>query len=943
MSEPEEICVFCKGSLIYKEGITVLTAKGCEGIQRACTQRNEIIITVAGQKVHTKCKKRYCNSKYIALDSKKRKYDEVDSEGMPSTRSSTGSAFDIREQCLFCGQGTNIPLDHRPDSKLTKVSTLGIKDTIIEDCNKRNDLWAEEVLSRIEYVQDLFAADAVYHKQCRINFRIKRQMPGKYIPDEYTHPIKQAKRGRNKDSVKSAAFQQVAEYLESHDDEQTTVNNLIDKMTEYLPPDETAYGFTYMKSCLQNHFGDTIVITEVNGKPNVVTFRHKASSIINDFYSRPKDNDSDVEKMRIIEAACKLIKSDIKSVAQNSDNYPEATEMSSLDNVIAFLPTSLKLMLEKLFSGKDTRKKVGSIGQAIMQAVRPRALMAPLQLGLAIQLHHHFGSRFLIDILYELGFGSSYSEVQRFECSAAVTRGTAIGDLTADDFVQYMADNVDHNSGTIDGHNTFHGMGMIATVTPARKLSTSVPRAKVSFEEIQAAGRVNIVEAPTPRPCIGPQLIFKEVVPSIDYATPEIDAMEALYDMSLCFANKRPSWSGTMQMVHEGPHPGPSTVLFLPMINLDPTNVDCIYSTLQFISEHAARYDVTPVITFDQPLWWKALHIILSLPAESPLRGIILRLGGFHTLMSYLGSIGCIMEDSGIRHVLQLGYAQSTVDHMLSGKAYARAVRGHLLVAATLHKMLISRALDLPLASSNDNTPECSLGLVEETDGEEPDDDETSGIPPYSDVSPSLDANDERDDEDIRFRELDDGEPDGIIPGSDALQSVGTTDATHERTDPKQLLEEVEQLFEGILAGEIPWTEASESESLKAVTNTVEKAKHELEQSRTAKLWFQYLDMVSILRDFIWSERTGDWKLHLRSLTRMLPFLAASGHHFYTKSLYIYLTRLFELPETHPHIYEHVFQKGLHVVRRSDRMWAGLSTDLVIEQVLMRSLKTTGV
>ena len=30
------------------------------------------------------------------------------------------------------------------------------------------------------------------------------------------------------------------------------------------------------------------------------------------------------------------------------------------------------------------------------------------------------------------------------------------------------------------------------------------------------------------------------------------------------------------------------------------------------------------------------------------------------------------------------------------------------------------------------------------------------------------------------------------------------------------------------------------------------------------------------------------------------------------------------------------------MVRRSDRLWAGLSTDLVIEQVLMRSMKTSG-
>ena len=39
-----------------------------------------------------------------------------------------------------------------------------------------------------------------------------------------------------------------------------------------------------------------------------------------------------------------------------------------------------------------------------------------------------------------------------------------------------------------------------------------------------------------------------------------------------------------------------------------------------------------------------------------------------------------------------------------------------------------------------------------------------------------------------------------------------------------------------------------------------------------------------------------------------------------------------------------VFQKfvnGFHVIRRSDRYWAGLGSDLVIEQTLMRSLKST--
>ncbi len=34
--------------------------------------------------------------------------------------------------------------------------------------------------------------------------------------------------------------------------------------------------------------------------------------------------------------------------------------------------------------------------------------------------------------------------------------------------------------------------------------------------------------------------------------------------------------------------------------------------------------------------------------------------------------------------------------------------------------------------------------------------------------------------------------------------------------------------------------------------------------------------------------------------------------------------------------------EGFRVIRRSNRLWAGLSSDLIIEQVLMRSLKTSG-
>ena len=58
----------------------------------------------------------------------------------------------------------------------------------------------------------------------------------------------------------------------------------------------------------------------------------------------------------------------------------------------------------------------------------------------------------------------------------------------------------------------------------------------------------------------------------------------------------------------------------------------------------------------------------------------------------------------------------------------------------------------------------------------------------------------------------------------------------------------------------------------------------------------------------------------------MLSYFTVSGHNMYAKSAYLYLTNMQKLHETHTDIY-----------------WAGVSTDLVIEQMLLKSLKSVGV
>ena len=183
-------------------------------------------------------------------------------------------------------------------------------------------------------------------------------------------------------------------------------------------------------------------------------------------------------KRHIIRAAAELIKADIKSLKTSTDVYPDPNTLRSSEDNLNYLPDSLRTLLNDIITGKSSEINVAAIGQCIIQVTRPRVVISPLPFGLGVQMHHQFGSRFLIDTLYSLGFSVSYSEVLNFERSAACFKGT---DVLADEhFGMYVADNVDHNLRTLDGHGTFHGMGLIVAATPAsnqRQVVTRIPPA----------------------------------------------------------------------------------------------------------------------------------------------------------------------------------------------------------------------------------------------------------------------------------------------------------------------------------------------------------------------------------------------------------------------------------------------------------------------------------
>ena len=162
-------------------------------------------------------------------------------------------------------------------------------------------------------------------------------------------------------------------------------------------------------------------------------------------------------------------------------------------------------------------------------------------------------------------------------------------------------------------------------------------------------------------------------------------------------------------------------------------------------------------------------------------------------------------------------------------------------------------------------------------------------------------------------------------------------------TFSKAEVEEIKLLYEKLQKNTIREKDLEESSVLGKLRSLLSEKMERLKVlSRTAKLWIQYMEYVNVIKMFIAGERMGNWQLHLDALFEMLNLFAATGHINYAKSARLYLQMMRDLPVTHPDIHKKFTEDQCHTVRKSDRFWAGLWTDLVIEQSMMRVLKSRG-
>ena len=123
-----------------------------------------------------------------------------------------------------------------------------------------------------------------------------------------------------------------------------------------------------------------------------------------------------------------------------------------------------------------------------------------------------------------------------------------------------------------------------------------------------------------------------------------------------------------MKNVHNSNKISPSSIVYQQIIDSNPNDYSAITTALlRCIQLEKTNYTV---ITFDLPIWLKAVDLILS--QRMP---IIPRLGGFHLLKSCFATFDVIFADSGLHDIIKLiSEDELAAGSILNGNSYDKAI-----------------------------------------------------------------------------------------------------------------------------------------------------------------------------------------------------------------------------------------------------------------------------
>ena len=497
--------------------------------------------------------------------------------------------FVSKRDCLLCGQ-VCVPKYHKNPHRWVRVNqcctvdrgdgVLTFREQLEYTCKERGDGWSSEVSLRLSGVSgDLHASDAQYHAHCYNKFH-------KTATAMSRQPCKS----------EEEALRAIVDNMNDNKTSTWTTSDLYELYA-------SASGTLSKKQMITNitkYFGAEVITMHIEGCESVLGMHASMGSMVKLVKTMGGDGDEELDKL------VRQIQTESLATPRPHDydlpnfQYTKLIESTS--------PTLLRL-ISCLVSGGRINKQALTLAQCVEQHISGNTNQTTL--GLAVKLHHKYGSRELIQTLNEHGITASYDEVLRFRKSAAnfVSNNQQeyhkiLGLTTEIGPVFSWADNYDLFIASPNGTKTTHAMVCEFTQHPSNIIKSQndigvmqlkIPRLKKhELASIRLTPTVQLAHYNGPSKLNPPPMsavaLSPEETVQADTARARARARDAAWLSNVYTEDKPVEWAGfsaylDRQEASTSTKKPKALVVFGPLLVAPPAHPDTVLTTLIYLEK----------------------------------------------------------------------------------------------------------------------------------------------------------------------------------------------------------------------------------------------------------------------------------------------------------------------------------------------------------------------
>ena len=276
-------------------------------------------------------------------------------------------------------------------------------------------------------------------------------------------------------------------------------------------------------------------------------------------------------------------------------------------------------------------------------------------------------------------------------------------------------DNFDLNEETASGAGTTHSTHGIVI----QELADPDITTRTEIEMPRTGARSVKPREVTISPCFSKPKVEPNVVAHDSQAEHDIKESSYLIFTWLCCRKVGslhefqpvPSFSGWLSLTAEDQTVNQSVVEYMPPLNVSINETSTVNHILETsLAASAEAGQAYTIVTFDLAVARKAYSLVWQFPDK--FSNVIVRMGVFHTICSIFGTLGKLLRGSGFSEIVIEANicASGSLERVLSGKHYNRALRVHKIVMEALERLLLrmfeereDKSLDVSLLESLTN------------------------------------------------------------------------------------------------------------------------------------------------------------------------------------------------------------------------------------------------